>query len=88
MGENSIVGGAEDAGRLLCVYMIRMLYIEVFLKYVPVVEMEEALIEAVCSLICLWKIDDKHYSDRVVKDNAWKEVSDKVRPASQFYQRY
>ena len=32
MGENSIVGGAEDAGRLLCVYMIRMLYIEVFLK--------------------------------------------------------
>jgi hypothetical protein len=58
------------------------------LKYVPVVEMEEALIEAVRSLTCLWKIDDKHYSDRVVKDNAWKEVSDKVRPASQFYQRY
>ena len=39
---------------------------------------DEKLIEAVRSYSCLWQVNSYSYKDRRAKDNAWKEVIDKV----------
>ena len=38
----------------------------------------EKLIEAVCSLECLWNVKSPGYKDKRRRENAWKEVSSVV----------
>lgn len=41
--------------------------------------MEEKLIEAVRCFPCLWQVAAKAYRDQRAKENAWKEVANKVK---------
>ena len=38
----------------------------------------KALIEAVRSFPCLWKVNERLYNDLRVRENAWKKVSESV----------
>lgn len=46
---------------------------------------EEKLINLVQTYVCLYDLTSRHYSDKVMKTNAWEAISKEMGKTSKFY---